>query len=113
VLFSNGVLAAMMFGRKYNVIPQKGDCSRKAMCVLWFVETNATSFQSSIWKTPPSFDAIRRFVQQFQETGGVLYRKGTGRLSTSQEDVDRIQKGWTSYVPRKVRMLKLFSILQH
>jgi hypothetical protein len=27
VLFGNAVLAAMMRGRKYNVIPQNGDCS--------------------------------------------------------------------------------------
>jgi hypothetical protein len=29
VLFGNAVLAALMSGRKYDVIPQNGDCSRE------------------------------------------------------------------------------------
>jgi hypothetical protein len=29
VLFGNGVLAALMSGRIYDVIPQNGDCSRE------------------------------------------------------------------------------------
>jgi hypothetical protein len=30
VLFGNAVLAALMSGRKYDVIPQNGDCSRES-----------------------------------------------------------------------------------
>jgi hypothetical protein len=40
-------------------------------------------------------------------------QKGVGRPSTSQEDVDGIQEAWISYVPRRARILKLFSIVQH
>jgi hypothetical protein len=29
VLFGNAVLAALMSGRKYDVLPQNGDCSRE------------------------------------------------------------------------------------
>jgi hypothetical protein len=29
VLFDNAVFAALMSGRKYDVIPQNGDCSRE------------------------------------------------------------------------------------
>jgi hypothetical protein len=30
VLFGNAVLAALMSGRKYDIIPQNGDCSRES-----------------------------------------------------------------------------------
>jgi hypothetical protein len=30
VLFGNAVLAALMSGRKYDVIPKNGDCSRES-----------------------------------------------------------------------------------
>jgi hypothetical protein len=35
-LFGNAVLTVLISGIKYDVIPQNGDCSRKAMCALWF-----------------------------------------------------------------------------
>lgn len=43
-------------------------------------------------KDPPSDNGIRHWLKQFQETGSVLYPKGAGRPSTSQEDVDQIWK---------------------
>jgi hypothetical protein len=49
----------------------------------------------------------------FKESRGVLRRKGAGRPSTSQEDLDGIQEAWTFYVPRKARMLKFFIILRY
>jgi hypothetical protein len=33
-LFVNAVFAAMMPGRKYDLIPQNGDCSKEAMFLL-------------------------------------------------------------------------------
>jgi hypothetical protein len=36
----------------------------------------ATSLHNSVWKNPPSDNAIRRWLKQFQETGSVLHRKG-------------------------------------
>jgi hypothetical protein len=112
VLFGNAVLAALMSGRKYDVIPQNGDCSTESnVRTLVFRNEvryqNATSLQNSVWnktqrryrtqygKDPPSGNAIRRWLKQFQETGSVLHRKGAGRPSTSQEDVDRIQEAFS------------------
>jgi hypothetical protein len=53
VLFRNVVLAALMSGRKYDVIPQNGDCSRESnVPTLVFRNEiryqNATSFEDSI-----------------------------------------------------------------
>jgi hypothetical protein len=55
VLFGNTVLTALMSGRKYDVIPQNGDCSRESIvCTLVFQNKvhyqNATSLQNSVWK---------------------------------------------------------------
>lgn len=72
----------------------------KAMCVLWFFETKSVittqrRFRTTYQKDPPSDNSIRRWLTQFQETGSVLHRKGAGRPSTSQENVDRIQETFT------------------
>jgi hypothetical protein len=48
---------------------------------------------------------VQRWLKQFQETVVFCTEK-------EQEDVDRIQEAWTTYVPRKARILKLFSIWQ-
>jgi hypothetical protein len=55
VLFGNAVLAALMSGRKYDVIPQNGDCPRESIVrTLVFRNKiryqNATWLQNSIWK---------------------------------------------------------------
>ncbi|GBO17726.1 hypothetical protein AVEN_240972-1 [Araneus ventricosus] len=78
----------------------------KAMCVLWFFETKSVittqrRFRTTYKKDPPSDNSIRRWLTQFQETGSVLHRKGAGRPSTSQENVDRIQETFTRS-PRNV-----------
>jgi transposase len=62
----------------------------KAMCVLWFFEPKSVikmqhSYRTQYGKDPPSDNAIRRWLKQFQETGSVLHRKGAGRPSTSQK----------------------------
>jgi transposase len=74
-----------------------------SMCVLSFFETKSVikiqcRYRTQYGKDPPSDKAIRRWLKKFQETGSVLQRKGAGRPSTSQEEVDRIQEAWTSYV---------------
>jgi hypothetical protein len=117
-LFDNAVLAALMSGRKYDLIPHSGNCSRETMYVPWFFEIKSVikrhrRYRTQYGKDPLSDNVIRRWLKQYQETGSVLRRKGTGRLKTSQEGVDRIQRAWTSFVPRKARMLKLFSNLQY
>jgi hypothetical protein len=55
VLFGNAVLAALISGRKYDLMPQNGDCSREGnLRVLVFRNEvryqNAASLQNSIWK---------------------------------------------------------------
>jgi hypothetical protein len=90
----------------------------KAMYVIWFFETKSVikmqrRYRTQYGKDAPSDNAIRRWLKQFQEARSVLHLKGRGRPSTSQEGVDPIQDAWTSYVPRKARILKLFSILQY
>jgi hypothetical protein len=71
-----------------------------AMCVLWFFETKSVikrqrRYRTQYGKVPASDNAIRRWLKQFKETGCVLHRKGEGRPSTSQEDVDRIQEAFS------------------
>jgi hypothetical protein len=94
VLFGNGVLSALMSGRKY-VMPESGDCSRESNAIHWFFETKSViktqrRYRTHYGKDPPSDNAIRRWLRQFQETGSVLHRKGAVRPSTSQKDVGRI-----------------------
>jgi hypothetical protein len=67
-------------------------------CVYFgFFETESVikiqrRYRTQHGKDPPSDNAIRCRLKHFQETGNVLHRKGAGRPSTSQEDVDRIQE---------------------
>jgi arsenate reductase-like glutaredoxin family protein len=51
------------------------------MSVLWFFETKSVikthrRYITQYGKDPPSDNAIRRWLKQFQETGSVLNRKG-------------------------------------
>jgi hypothetical protein len=51
----------------------------KAMCVVWFFETKSVvktqrRYRTQYGKGPLSDNAIRRWVKQFQETGGGLHR---------------------------------------
>jgi hypothetical protein len=90
----------------------------KAMCVLWFFDAKSViktqcRYRIQYGKDPPTDNASRRWLKQFRETGCVLHRKGAGRPSTSQEGFDRIQEVWAAFVPRRVRMVKLFSNLQY
>jgi hypothetical protein len=100
VFFDNAVLAALMFGRKYDVIPQNGNCSRESSVRILVFETKFViktqrRYRIQHGKDPPSDNAIGRWLKRFQESGIVLHRKVTGRLSTSQEDVDRIQEAFS------------------
>jgi hypothetical protein len=52
----------------------------KAMCVFWFFETKSVikmqrRYKTQYGKDPPSDNAIRRWLKQFQETGSVLHRR--------------------------------------
>jgi transposase len=89
-----------MCGRKHDIMPQNG--------VLWFFETKSVIKRQRRYRTqygtdPPSDNVVRRWLKQFQENGNVLYRKRAGRPSTSQEDVDRIQKAFTRNPQKSTR----------
>jgi hypothetical protein len=56
----------------------------EAMCVLRFFVTKSVikkqrRYRTQHGKDPPSDNAIRCWLKQFQETGSVLHRKGAGR----------------------------------
>jgi hypothetical protein len=93
VLFGNAVLTALMSGRKYGVMPQNGDCYFGFSKQSPLSKRNVVT-ELNMEKIHPSDNAIRLWLKQFQETGSVLHRKGAGRPSTSQEDVDRIQEAF-------------------
>lgn len=67
------------------------------MCILWFRESKAVvtvqrHFRSEYSSChPPSKDFIKCWHQQFKKAGNEEHRKGTGRPSTSIEDVDRVR----------------------
>jgi transposase len=104
VVFGNTVLVALISGMKYDVITQNFGCSRERQCAYFrFFETKTViktqrRYRTQNWIDPPSENAVRRWIKQFQETGSVLYRNVEGRPSTSQKDADWIQKDWPSYV---------------
>jgi hypothetical protein len=104
VLFNNAVLAALTFGRKYNVMIENG--------ILWFFERKSfinmqRRYRTQYGRAPLSDNAIRRRLKQFQETGSVLHRKGAGRLSISQEDVARIQEAFSRNPQESTRQASL------
>jgi hypothetical protein len=61
----------------------------KAMCILRVFEIRSViemqlRYRNQYGKDPPSDNAVRRVLKQFQETGSVLYRRVEGRPRTSQ-----------------------------
>jgi hypothetical protein len=92
-----------MSGRKYAFIPLNGDCSRESnVRTLVFRNESVIKrqhrYRTRYGKDPLSDNAIRCWLKQIQETGSVLHRKGAGRPSISQEDIDQIQEAWTFYM---------------
>jgi hypothetical protein len=64
-------------------------------------------YRTQYGKDPPSDNAIRRWLEQFQDTGTVVHLKGAGRLSTSQEDVGRIQEKFPRSPQKSTRRASL------
>lgn len=82
------------------------------MCLLWIFETKSVikkqrSFRTQYGKDPPSNNATRRWVNQFQEAGSVLDGRGKGRPSISQEDDDRIQEAFSRSPQKSARRTSL------
>jgi hypothetical protein len=68
VLIGNAVSAALMSGRKYDVVPQNGDCSKES--VLWFFDTKSVikkqrRYRTQYGKGTPSDNAIRPLLKKF------------------------------------------------
>jgi hypothetical protein len=85
---------------------------QKALCVLWFFETKSVietqhSYRTRYGKDPPSDNALRRWLKQYQETGSVLRRKAAERLSNSQENVERIQEAFSGSPQKSTRRASL------
>lgn len=77
-LFGNTVLAALMSGRKYYFIPKNATIQEKAMRVLRFFKAKPVikthlCFRTRYGKASLSGNAVRRWLQHFQETGSVLH----------------------------------------
>jgi hypothetical protein len=51
----------------------------KIMCVFWFFETSLIKMQHR----HITHNANQYWLQQFQETGSILHRKGVGRPGSS------------------------------
>jgi hypothetical protein len=64
VSYGNAIIAALMSGRKYGVIPQNGDCSGVRLRFSKQVRyQNATSLRTYYGKESPSDNATRRLLK--------------------------------------------------
>jgi hypothetical protein len=84
VLYADDVLSTLMYRKNMPSYFKMTIVREKAMCVPGFFETNAVMktqrrYRTQHGKDPPLYNALRRWVKQFQETVGVLNRKGAGR----------------------------------
>jgi hypothetical protein len=65
-------------------MPQNGDPSKESNVRTSVFETKSVTktqrrYRNQYGKDPPSDNAIRRWLKQFQEIGSVLHRKGAHR----------------------------------
>jgi hypothetical protein len=107
---AKAVLPALMYGRKYDVIPQNGDCSKESNVRSPLskrnvgTKLNMEEIHLKIKLSDAGESSFKRLVVFCTE-------KEREDRALRRKNVDRIQKIWTPYVQRKARMLKLFSIL--
>lgn len=79
-----------------------------AQCVEWFIETKSDTqvqrkFRTHYRATPPSRPTIRAWYRRFKETGSVLKRTSSGRPSTSDADVARVQQAFIRSPSKSIR----------
>jgi hypothetical protein len=87
VLFGNAVLAALMSGRKYDVIPQNGDCSRER-------NVRTLVFRNIVYKTPvTSLDELKLRIVAAIETDTPQMLENTWREIEYRLDILRATKG--------------------
>jgi transposase-like protein len=80
----------------------------KAQCVLWYAESKSVvtvqrKFRRVYRKYAPTDKSIRKWFQQFQETGSVLKAHSPSRPCTSQDDTERIRVAFQRSPKRSVR----------
>jgi hypothetical protein len=80
----------------------------KVQCVLWYAESKSVvtvqrNFRRAYRKDAPTDKSIRKWYQQFQETGSVVKGHSPGRPSTSQDDIERIRVAFQRSQKRSVR----------
>jgi hypothetical protein len=104
---------------KYDVIFQNGNCPRESN-VRYFGFLKRSPLSKRNFVTKLNMERIHLQIMlsdvgwsSFKRLVVLCTEKEREDRALTQEDVDRIQEAWTSYVPRKARMLKLFSILQY
>ena len=78
---------------------------QKAECASWFIETKSDiqtqrNYTTKYAKQSPARQSICNWHKQFMETGTVLHKPRSGRPSTSEEDIERIDHS-LSRSPRK------------
>ena len=77
------------------VTPQK-----KAQCESWFIETKSDvqtqqRYRTKNGKDPPSRSSIRRWHNNFMETGSVLDAVRSGRPRTFPENIERVRQAFS------------------
>jgi hypothetical protein len=88
------------------------------MCVIWFIETKSVikrqrRYRTQYGKDPLSDNVARHWLKQCQGTGSVVAAIEPVTQKMLDNTWREIESAWTSYVPRKAFMLKLFSILRY
>jgi hypothetical protein len=79
----------------------------KAQCVLWYAESKSVvsvqrNFRRVHRKDAPADKSVRKWYQQFQETGSVVKGHSPGRPNTSQDDTQRIRVAFQRSPKRSV-----------
>jgi hypothetical protein len=92
-LFGNAISAALVSGRKYDVITQNCDCSRES------------NVRSLVFQNKSVIKMQRRYRTEYGEDPPS--HNGAGSPSTSQEDVDRIQEAVSRSLQKSIRRASL------
>ena len=98
----------------------------KAQCVEWFIQTRSDiqvrrNFRTRYGRPPPSSPSIRKWYDNFMQTGGVDVKHHTGRPRTSEEDTEQIwlsfqcspqKSNWTALRELQIARLTVHKVLQ-
>ena len=94
----------------YELNPHKMTTPQeKAQCVSWFIETKSDvqtqrNYRSKYGRDPLSRPSIRLWHKKFMETGIVFDTRRSGRLRTSEENIERVRQAFQRF-PMKSTVL--------